>query len=103
MRQGVYFNETRYGNNLYFSVQERDSQNDAIELPLTGNLITRMIEEHRFDLGPINVTVAQRVAIVEIALHFSRNLSFPISGFPKHLQQDETKRERYSTEVRGQR
>jgi hypothetical protein len=95
-RLGEYFNETRNGDNLYFSIQERDSQNNAIELLLTGTLITKMIEERRFNLGPIDVTVAQRVAIVEIALHFSKDHSFPISGFPRHLQDDKTKREIYS-------
>jgi hypothetical protein len=94
-RLGEYFNEIRNGNNLYFSVQERDSQNDAMEIPLTGTLITKMIEERRFNLGPIDVTVAQRIAIVEIALHFSKQHSFPISGFPRHLQHDETTREIY--------
>jgi hypothetical protein len=95
-RLGEYFNETGSGNNLYFSVQERDSQNEAMKLFLTGALITKMIEERRFNLGPIDVTVAQRIAIVEIALHFSKGNSFPISGFPRHLQHDETKCEIYS-------
>jgi hypothetical protein len=61
--------------------------------PLTGNLITKMIEERRFKLGLIDVTVSQRISIVEIALHFSEDRSFPISGFPRHLQQNEIKRE----------
>jgi len=95
-RLGEYFNETKNGNNPYFSVQERDSRNDAMELPLNGTLITKMIEERRFNVGPIDVTVTQRIAIVEIALHFSKGHSFPISGFPRQLQHDETKREIYS-------
>lgn len=65
-----------------------------MELLLTGTLITKMIEERRFNLGPINVTVTQRIAIVEIALHFSKDHSFPISGFPRHLQHEETKRDK---------
>jgi len=60
---------------------------------LTGTLITKMIEERRFKIGLIDVNVAQRISIVEIALHFSEDRSFPISGFPRNLQHNETKRE----------
>jgi hypothetical protein len=71
-------------------VQERDSQDDGMVLPLTAALITEMIEERPFNIGPFDVTVAQKVAIVEIALHFGNVQSFPISGFPRHLQCDDT-------------
>ena len=89
-RLGEYFNESRYGNDLYFSVQERGSCNKSLVHPLSGTLVTKMIEESRFNLGPINVAVAQKIAIVEISLHFGKNHKFPISGFPRHLQHDET-------------
>jgi hypothetical protein len=91
-RLGEYFNETRLRDDPYFSVQERDSQDDAMILPLSAALITRMIEGRQFSIGPVDVNVAQKVAIVEIALHFGDGQGFPISGFPRHLQGDETRR-----------
>jgi hypothetical protein len=63
-----------------------------MNLPLTAAHITGMIEVRPFSIGPINVNVAQKVAIVEIALHFGDGQGFPISGFPRHLQGDETRR-----------
>jgi hypothetical protein len=68
-------------------------QDHAMKLPLTAALITRMIEERPFSIGPVSVKVTQKVAIVEIALHFGNGQSFPISGFPRHLQGDGTRRE----------
>ena len=91
-RLGEYFNETKLGDDPYFSVQERDSQDDAMILRLTADLITRMIEGRPFSIGPVDVNVVQKVAIVEIALHFGNGQAFPISGFPRHLQGYETRR-----------
>jgi hypothetical protein len=61
-------------------------------LPLTAACITSMIEIRPFSIGPIDVNLVQKVAIVEIALHFGDGQGFPISGFPRHLQGDETRR-----------
>lgn len=60
-------------------------------LPLTAAVITRMIEARPFSLGPIDVNLAQKVAIIEIALHFRDGQGFPISGFPRNLQGGETR------------
>lgn len=63
-----------------------------MSLPLDAALIARMTELRPFSIGPIEVKVAQKIAIVEIGLHFGNEQAFPISGFPRHLQGDETRR-----------
>ena len=72
-------------------MRERDSQDDAKFHLLSTALITSMIEERRFNIGPFDIKVGQNVAIVEIALDFGDRQVFPISGFPRHLQGDEIK------------
>lgn len=50
-----------------------------------------MIEGGPFNIGPVDVRLGQKVAIVEIVLVFGDGQSFPISGFPRHLLGDETR------------
>jgi hypothetical protein len=91
-RLGEYFNETRHGDDpLLFSSRKRFA-GCCMRLPLTAALITLIIEGRPFSIGPVDVNVAQKVAIVEIALHFGDDQGFPISSFQRHLQCDESRR-----------
>jgi hypothetical protein len=54
-----------------------------------------MIEGRPFSISPVDVCVAQKVSIVQIALHFDDGRCFPISGFPRYLHGDDKKRKRF--------
>lgn len=74
---------------LQFIVKEQDlvaEQDDSY--PFTNDLITRMIDDARFEMH-IPIHISSKVAQTELSLLFTRRDWFPVSGFPRSLLGDE--------------
>jgi hypothetical protein len=76
----------RNGDNPHFTVQERKQKREAEKLVVTTEIVSQMTQQNQFSIGPVEVKVSERIAIVEILMYFDDDdEGFPISGFPRSL------------------
>ncbi|PVI00816.1 hypothetical protein DM02DRAFT_592134 [Periconia macrospinosa] len=73
----------------FFLICERHSREHAQIRELSPEILYKMIYEGKFDMGKINITLENKLSDTEIYLCINENESFPISGFPRCLFQDE--------------
>jgi hypothetical protein len=86
---GRYFLGGGNRNLPHFTIRERHQRQEAQKHRITPEIASKMIQQQQFSMSPVEVALSEKVAIIEILMHFD-DKSFPISGFPRSLQ-DNTK------------
>lgn len=61
-------------------------------------VIQNMIMNAKFDLGPLEIPVSEKLANTSIALCLNRGEFFPISGFPRSLMQEDALKRRCTSQ-----
>ena len=82
-------NQIQQGNDLFFVVQEELRGRHAKQVPITNDVIERMVRKCQFKMSSILVELCNQIATTEILLHFGGNNIYPISRFPRSLLQDD--------------
>lgn len=81
-----------YQHNLYFVVRERYRELEARQVLMGQTVIEEMIRNGRFSMGQVKFNISGQLSITEILLSIGRSADFPISGFPRTLQQEDAPR-----------
>ena len=86
-------NKLQSGNELYFVIQEEHRGQHAKQVPVSTDIIERMIRKRQFKMDNISVQLSTKLAYTEILLHMGPGDVYPISRFPRSLLQDEDSKE----------
>jgi predicted acylesterase/phospholipase RssA len=74
----------------HFIVQEEYAGAGKVEkIPISRDVLERMIREYSFRMNRIQITLSSKVAITEMSLRLDDDSCYPLSGFPRSLLQDE--------------
>ncbi|KAL9047302.1 MAG: hypothetical protein Q9214_000088 [Letrouitia sp. 1 TL-2023] len=77
------------GHIPYFTIQEEHRGEQATRVFITPDIIDRMIQNHQFSMGRIDIKLSSKLATTEIFMCLSEGEYFPISRFPRSLCLDE--------------
>jgi len=75
----------------YFIIRERNRPQDAEQVLITQDIIIDLVLRSHWRMDPIHIKVSNMIALTEIVLCIKRNDEFPISGFPRSLQQEDAR------------
>ena len=78
------------GHDLHFVIQEEHRGEHARKVPITSDVIDRMIRNCQFKMSKIVVELSNELATTEISLRLGPEGAFLISRFPRSLLQDDT-------------
>jgi predicted acylesterase/phospholipase RssA len=73
----------------YFVIRERNRPQDAQQIFITPETLTNLIFKRKWHMNSIHITVSNPIALTEIVLCIKKNEEFPISGFPRTLQEED--------------
>jgi len=88
-------NRQYYRNTLYFIIRERYRETEALQVVIGQKVVDEMMSNGRFATGQIKFTISNQLSITEILLSLGGSEDYPISGFPRTLQQEDAPRSEY--------
>lgn len=97
------YNQQAADHDSYFVILERWKEDEAQKTVIGAPVVDKMMRDAQFSFSQVTLRLSKRIAETNIALCFtdrsSEPIFYPISGFPKHLLEEERKvhsRLRYS-------
>jgi len=70
----------------YFIIREQNRSQDAQQVIINPGTLSKLMFNQIWQLKPLEIVLSSPVAITEIVLCLKKNDEFPISGFPRTLQ-----------------
>jgi patatin-like phospholipase/acyl hydrolase len=73
----------------YFVIRERNRPQDAKQVFISSDTLTNLTFKRKWYIKPIQVDISNPIALTEIVLCIKKHEEFPISGFPRTLQEED--------------
>lgn len=83
------FAQDKIHKGLHFIVRDRSSPQNTQRILMSSNVISDLIYKSQWRMGRFEIKMSSLVALTEIVLVLKDNEEFPISGFPRRLQEDD--------------
>jgi len=73
----------------YFIIRERNRPQHSEQVFITSEILSGLIFKRKWQLKSLQIVISNPVALTEIVLCIKKNEEFPISGFPRTLQDED--------------
>jgi hypothetical protein len=73
----------------YFIIRERNRPQDSQQVLIPPETLSRLMFKRQWQLNSLQILVSNPAALTEIVLCIKKNEEFPISGFPRTIQDED--------------